>query len=117
VDLESVRQLLSDTDFSIAGVAATLRGPWQNPVDTRVVWAGRLVEDSDYGEDYQRVGARRRMAIQKADGVLNIPRASRVTAPDHPGGEVKTWQVDGTLEATRTHFVVTVIPETGYASG
>lgn len=116
MDLETIRQLVSDLGFSVAGIPATLQGPWESPLEGRIVWLRNLEEDAPYGTQYAKVGARRRMAIQR-DGVTNIPKGSIVTAPEEIGAEATDWQVDGTEEVTRTHFLVAVTPATGLVSG
>jgi hypothetical protein len=112
VDLDALRSLVTDLNFEVLGIAATITFDLENPVASRIIWMRNLSEDVPIGKSYSALGARRVMAI-KRNGFSEIPRGTIVTAPEKLGSAATDWQVDGTEEVTRSHFVVSVVPETG----
>lgn len=112
MDLEAVRQLASDLDFSLVGITATVQQtPWEQPVESSVIWMGNVAEDVPVGNDYAKLGTRKLMALPRAD-FSKVPRKTLVTAPETVGAIPRKWQVDSVEDLTRTHFVVIVVPET-----
>lgn len=101
MDFGSLRMLAHQAAFSTMGVAATITRPEPDdtPITTTVIWLSSVTEDAfGGGMDLQRREAKRSFAVMRS-AVPSMPRGSKLSAPDLPGGTVRRWRVDGVERA------------------
>lgn len=97
MDLSSLQALRLDASFSVLGVAATVTRPPADdtPILTTLIWLSPIEEAQVFGEDRNRIGARKAIALRRSE-VPTAPRGTTVVAAEPSGGAAKTWRVDGT---------------------
>lgn len=114
MDLSSLRALAFDLNVSAHGVDVTVTTPDPDaePIETRGIWATPTTELLPGGFDVQRAEPRRVLVLPSAE-VPTVPRGTIILAPEHLGGDVLRWRVDGIdrIEVGQHRVVVILDPE------
>lgn len=111
MDLGPLRTLVSDLNFRVHGVAATVTrpAPDNTPVVTTGIWLSPpLEEPRAVGTDFQRREPRKVLALPR-NVLSKVPRGTTVVAPEAIGGANKTWRVDGYDRVEGDHYRVIVV--------
>lgn len=104
MDWSPLRTLGLDLNSSLHGVAATVTLPSELPISTVLIWQAEPPEDPQaYGTDFRRREPRR-IALLRRDQVPTLQRDAVVVAPELPGGQDRTWKVDGHAQAADPYY-------------
>lgn len=98
MSLDALRASALDATFNILGVPITVTrpAPDDTPIVTTGVWLERpLEEPRAFGQDFQRLDARKVLGIIRTSTLQSVPRGTMILAPELEGTIDKTWQVDG----------------------
>lgn len=111
-----LRSLVRDLNFSIHGVAATIRRPPPyDAVETTVIWLPHLPQDVPSGASLRREEPFRVMAIRR-DAVPVLPTKTKVEVAEHEDDAVTGWIVDGFERIEADHYRAIVIPDRAYVA-
>lgn len=109
--LGDLRALVLTTNLATLGIPVTVTRPFPDDtaIATRGIWLTTQTEDRPGGGSFSRREPFRVMALSRA-AVPTAPRGTRIVAPENPGGEDATWQVDGIESMQADHVRVIVLP-------
>lgn len=110
MDVAALRSSVAELDFSLFGVAATLKPPYQTPVSGTIVW---LQSEPDAFRGSQELAVRdpkRFMAIQKSE-LAPVPRGTHVEIVDATviAGK-RIWEVEA-AELVETDYTIVKVAE------
>ena len=98
MSLDGLRAVALGVQFAVMGVAITVTrpAPDDQPIGTMGIWLEPLEEARAMaGTDFQRLDARKILAVPRSDTLPSLPRGTTIAAAELEGGLVKLWRVDG----------------------
>lgn len=107
MDVGALHSLVCDVSFDTFGVDITIRpddADGIDPIETVGVWMTPQTAGTPnpFG-GIRRAEPMKVLAIKSADAQLITREATRIDAPDGPGGTERRWRVDGVVEVFTDH--------------
>lgn len=95
--LGTLRTLVREIVDNVYGVpiSITRTTPDEGPIETVGTWVPALASGQVYGTEMNGREAGRVMVIGRNADLPDIPRNSRISAPEELGGTARTWKVEG----------------------
>ena len=93
------------------GVSITVTRPLKAAVATSGIWTSSLFEDPPFGKELTRAEPRKVMAIPISASLAEIPRGTKIVAPEMGGEANKNWIVDSLEKTAVDEFRVVLVPE------
>jgi hypothetical protein len=110
-DLDDLRDVALDVTFDKIARDVTVQRPEPDavPYTTQGVWLSALEESQPFGADITRKDPRRVMVFRRSATLPEIVRGTKILAAELKGGTVKTWKVDGFVQATEPDVIRPVL--------
>ena len=89
----------------------TVARPIAVAIDTSGVWVSSLFEDPPFGKELTRAEPRKVMVIPVSASLADIPRGTKIVAPEKGGEASKNWIVDGLEKTDVDEIRVVLVPE------
>ena len=89
----------------------TVTRPLPVAIATSGVWVSSLFDDQSFGKELTRAEPRKVMAIPVSASLAEIPRGTKIVAPEMGGEANKDWIVDGLEKTAVDEIRVVLVPE------